>query len=106
MQVEANRAASRRLYEEVFGLGHIEVADEIMAPDAVSHGPGSPPVIGTDQIKRQAMVLRGAFPDLTTRCEDQVAEGDRVCSRWHATGTHAGDLRMPGVSMPPSGKAI
>jgi predicted ester cyclase len=106
MQVEANKSASRRLYEEVFGLGHVEVADEIMAPDAVSHGPGSPPLTGTDQIKRQAMVLRGAFPDLTTRCEDQIAEGDRVCTRWHATGVHTGELRMPGVAMPPTGKPI
>ncbi len=106
MQIEANKAASRRLYEEVFGHGHVDVADEIMAPDAVCHCPGSPPNIGTDQIKRQALVLRGAFPDLVTRCEEQIAEGDRVCTRWHATGTHTGDLRMPGAAMPPSGKPI
>ena len=106
MQVEANKAASRRLYEEVFGLGHLDVADEIMSPDAVSHGPGSPPSIGTEQIKRQSAVLRGAYPDLTTNCEDQIAEGDRVCTRWHATGTHTGELRMPAVLLPPTGKPI
>jgi predicted ester cyclase len=106
MQSDANKAASRRLYEEVFGQGHLEVADEILAPDAVSHGPGMPPVIGTDGIKGPALVLRGAFPDLATRLEDQLADGDRVCSRWSASGTHTGELRMPGVALPPSGKPI
>lgn len=106
MQVEANKAASRRLYEEVFGLGHVDVADELMAADAISHGPGAPPVTGTDQIKRQAMLLRGAFPDLTATLVDQLAEADRVCSRWSATGTHIGELRLPGAAMPPTGKPI
>ena len=106
MDRDANKTASRRLYEEVFGRGHVEVADEIMAHDAVSHGPGSPPVTGTDQIKRQAMLLRGAFPDLATRCDGQVAEGELVCTRWHASGTHTGELRMPGAALPATGKAI
>jgi predicted ester cyclase len=106
MQSDANKAASRRLYEEVFGQGHLEVADEILAPDAISHGPGLQPVVGTDGIKGQALVLRGAFPDLATHLEDQLADGDRVCSRWSATGTHTCELRMPGVVLPPTGKPI
>ena len=106
MHSAPNMAASRRLYEEVFGRGHVEVADEILAPDIVSHGPGSPPVVGTEQIKRQAMVLRGAFPDLTIELADQFASGDRVCSRWSARGTHTGELRMPGVEVPATGRPI
>lgn len=103
---ESNSAASRRLYEEVFGRGNFDVANEIMAADAVSHGPGSPPLVGTDQIKRQAALLRAAFPDLKTTLEDQFAAGDRVCSRWSGKGTHTGDLRMPGFALPPTGNAI
>lgn len=106
MQVEANKEASRRLYEEVFGLGHVDVADELIAAGAISHGPGAPPVTGTDQIKRQAQLLRGAFPDLAVTLVDQLAEGDRVCSRWSAKGTHTGELRLPGAAMPPTGKPI
>lgn len=92
---EENKAASRRLYEEVFGRGNYEVADQILSADMISHGPGSPPLVGTEQIKRQAALLRGAFPDLTVTLDDQFAAGDRVCSRWSSTGTHTGDLPMP-----------
>ncbi|HSS62115.1 MAG TPA: ester cyclase [Candidatus Limnocylindrales bacterium] len=79
--VESNKALARRLYEEVFGRGNFAAADEIMAVDCVSHGPGSPPLVGTDQIKRQAALLRTAMPDLHTILNDQVGEGDRVVSR-------------------------
>jgi len=103
---EENSAASRRLYEEVFGRGNFEVADEILAADMISHGPGSPPLVGTEQIKLQAALLRGAFPDLTVTLEDQFAAGDRVCSRWSSTGTHTGDLAMPTGTLPATGCSI
>jgi hypothetical protein len=48
---------SRRLYEEIFGKGNYAVADDLMAAGIVNHGPGSPPVLGTEGIKRQAALL-------------------------------------------------
>ena len=98
-QLEANKALSRRLYEEVFGRGNLAAADEIMAADVVSHGPGAPTQVGTEQIKRQALALRSAFPDFTVALHDQIAEGHRVCSRWTGGGTHMADLVLP----PPMG---
>ena len=106
MNVDEQKAASRRLYEEVFGRGNFEAADEILAPDCVSHGPGVPPVFGSDQIKRQATVLRTAFPDLVSICEDQVAEGDRVATRWTGRGTHTGPLMQPGGALEATGTPI
>ncbi len=35
---------------------------------------------------------RAAFPDIRIAIEDQVAEGDKVVTRWVATMTHEGDL--------------
>jgi predicted ester cyclase len=104
--LDANKAASRRLYEEVFGRGNLDAADEIMAPDIVNHGPGSPPLVGTDQIRRQAQRLRGAFLDFTAILHDQVAEGDRVCSRWTGRGTHTKDMELPTGVVPASGRTI
>ena len=45
---------------------------------------------------------RGAFPDLHFTIEAQVAEGDRVVTRWTAGGTNTGSLG----GMPPTGKAV
>ena len=61
---QANKAQSRRLYEEVFGRGNYHVADQILADHHVSHGPGTPPASGSASIKRQAQLLRTALPDL------------------------------------------
>jgi len=104
--VERNKAASRRLYEEVFGRGSLDVADEILAEDCLNHGPGSVTVAGTGQIKAQAHVLRTAIPDLRLELKDQFVVGDRVCSRWSGSGTHRGDMRTQAGTVPPTGNRI
>ncbi len=106
MGVEANKALARRLYEELFGRGNLDAADEILAADCVSHGPGVPPQRGTEGIKRQATLLRTAFPDLRTVLNDQIAEGDRVTSRWTGMGTHTGPLMLPDGTVEPTGRDI
>jgi predicted ester cyclase len=105
--LDRHKELARALYERVFAVGDFAAADEIMAPDCVSHGPGTPPMVGTEQIKRQGLVLRTAIPDLVTSLEDQIAEGDRVASRWAGAGTHTGPLRLsPTDELPPTGRPI
>jgi predicted ester cyclase len=106
MSLDENKALAKRLYIEVFGAGNMGAADEILAPDCVSHAADAPPMIGPDQIKRQAFVLRGAIPDLVSTLEDQVAEGDRVASRWIGSGTNTGALMLPTGAIPATGKTI
>lgn len=107
MSTHENKELSRRLYVEVFGEGRAEAADEILAADCVSHGPGMPPRVGTEGIKVQAALLRAAIPDLVVSLEDQLADGDRVASRWRGSGTNTGDLRLsPTQSVAATGRAI
>ncbi|MBD1853012.1 ester cyclase [Cyanobacteria bacterium FACHB-502] len=37
-------------------------------------------------------MFRAAFPDLEITIDDQIAEGDKVCSRATTRGTHQGDI--------------
>ena len=104
--LQASKERSRRLYVEIFSLGHFEVADELLAADVVNHGPGGPPTVGTEGIKRQAALLRAAFPDLQVTLNDQFGEGDRVISRWTGGGTHSGPLNLPGNTLAPTGTSI
>lgn len=90
--IEQRKAVARRLYEEVFGVGNLHAADEILAEGCVSHGPGQPPVTGREGIKAQAGLLRTAFPDLRVTCASQLAEGDSVATRWVGTGTFSGSF--------------
>ncbi len=106
MTLDQNKAAASRLYHEVFGAGHYDAADEILAPDCISHAADAPPRIGTDGIKLQAALLRGAIPDLETTLLDQVVEGDRVASRWRGSGSNTGELRLPGATVPPTGRPV
>jgi predicted ester cyclase len=103
--LDHHKAMARRLYEEVFGRGNVDAADEILSTDCLSHGPGMPAAVGTSGIKAQAIRLRAGAPDLAVSLEDQVAEGDRVVSRWHATGTQDGPMALSaGTQLPPTGR--
>jgi steroid delta-isomerase-like uncharacterized protein len=44
----------------------------------------------------------GAFPDAEVTIEDQLAEGDKVVTRWTGRGTHQGEL----MGVPPSGNRV
>jgi predicted ester cyclase len=105
-EFESNQESSRRLYEEVFGNGNLAIADELMAPDVVSHGPGAPDQIGTEGIKRQAQLLRTAIPDLAATLKFQVADAEGVTSYWTGSGTHTGDLMLPAGPVGPTGNPI
>jgi hypothetical protein len=42
MSTEENKSISWRLQEEYFGQGKLELVDELLAPDYVSHAPVTP----------------------------------------------------------------
>ena len=101
MLTETNKTVSRRFFEEVFGNGKLNVLDEIIAKDHVNNGPGSLPGLptGPEGAKQLVAVYRNAFPDLRFTIDEQIAEGDKVVTRWTAHGTHQGEL----VSIPATG---
>jgi steroid delta-isomerase-like uncharacterized protein len=90
---EANKAISRRVVEEIFNEGRLEAADELVTPDFVGHDPALPePFRGPEGLKGQVDGYRAAFPNLRIAIEDEIAEGDRVVTRWSARGTHEAEL--------------
>jgi steroid delta-isomerase-like uncharacterized protein len=86
MSVDANIEASRRVIEEGFNEGKLEVLDEICADDFIGHDP-----LAGDQnvaaVKQTIAGYRNAFPDLTFSIEDVFGADDRVATRWRAEGT-------------------
>jgi steroid delta-isomerase-like uncharacterized protein len=90
---EENKRIARRAIEEIYNAGKLEVVDELLAPDCVSYDVAMPePLRGPDALKQQAQGYRSAFPDLRLTIDQQLAEGDSVCTRWTARGTHRGEL--------------
>jgi steroid delta-isomerase-like uncharacterized protein len=102
--LEANKRISRRVAEEGFSQGNVDVFDEIVAENFVNHDPGVPPELppGREGLKALARLYKGAFPDTQLTVEDQIAEGDRVVSRYSVRGTHEGDF----AGLPATGKQV
>ncbi len=101
MSTEENKALSRRLIEEVWNQGNLAVIDELTAPNYVDHDPTGP-IQGPEGMKQFVSMYLTAYPDTHFTIEDQIAEGDRVVTRWTARGTHKGPL----MGIPPTGKQV
>ena len=101
MSAESNMALSRRVLDEAFNAGNIDVIDELVTTDFVNHDAALPaPMVGPDAAKATIGGYRTAFPDLRITIEQQIADDQGVATRWSAKGTHQGDL----MGMSPTGK--
>jgi steroid delta-isomerase-like uncharacterized protein len=99
---EENKAIFRRYVEEVGNEGRLELADEIFDRYLAHQADGSVLERGPEDVKRFMGEFRQAFPDFHSTVEDQIAEGDKVVTRWTMRGTHEGEFR----GMPPTGNKL
>ena len=103
MSAEENKAVVRRIYEELWDEGRLEVADELIAEDAVNYDTGLVPLpYGPEEMKGTVRLVTSAFPDNRHEVEDVFAAGEQVMARVRLTGTHEG----PFMGIPPTGKRI
>lgn len=100
MSTEDNKALARRAYE-VLNQRNLALVDELCAPDIVDHN-ASMTIQGLEAYKQFLSMYLTASPDLYFTIEDQVAEGDKVGTRYTARGTHLG----PFMGIPPTGKHV
>jgi steroid delta-isomerase-like uncharacterized protein len=101
MSTEENKTIVRRLNDEVWTQGRLEVISELIADDFVTTVVGAPEQIRGPQGFREFVVMyREAFPDLRITVDEQIAEGDIVVTRWTASGRNDGEL----MGMPATGK--
>lgn len=93
----------RRKFDEFIPRWDLSLVDEIFGEDIVSHDPAEPaPLRGREAYRASAEVFGAAFPRLRIRIDDQIAEGDRVVTRWTASGRHDGEL----FGRPATGKQV
>jgi steroid delta-isomerase-like uncharacterized protein len=99
---ERNKALSQRGFEEVMNEGRLELIAELVAANVTFYDPALPGgnVTGLEAYKQVVQMYRAAFPDLHFTIHEQIADGDKVVTRWTATGTHKGAL----MGIAPTGK--
>jgi predicted ester cyclase len=76
---EANKAVVGRLVAEVLNGGHLEVIDELYAPELAP------------AVKRWIAPFRASFPDVHMEVVELISEGDKVVGRFTCSATHLGE---------------
>jgi predicted SnoaL-like aldol condensation-catalyzing enzyme len=88
---ELNKLKVRLFIEAVLNEGRLELIEEMVAADYIGHVPGTETaVIGPEGVRQLVSTCRRACPGLYIKIYDQIAEDDRVVTRWQATTMAAG----------------
>lgn len=100
---QLNKAAVRRFFLELIGREDPAPISELFSADYLEHNVGEHADLrGPHDTQAKALGYRRAFPDFEFAIEDQIAEGNRVVTRWSWQGTNTGELR----GLPPTGKRV
>ena len=97
-----NRDIVRQFIEEVLNQGDIEASGKFFHQDMVEQVPLPGQGPGLDGLKAILRGMRAAFPDMHWKVEEQIAEGDKVMTRFEWTGTHRG----PFAGVPATGRPV
>jgi steroid delta-isomerase-like uncharacterized protein len=103
MSTDEHKGIVRRLLQDVWNNGKLDLANEIFTANFVRHGPAvEGEVRGHEGFRKLVAMYRASYPDLRISVEDQIAEGALIVTRWTAKGTHRGEL----MGIAPTGKQI
>ena len=91
----------QRYYEEVLTERRLDVLEELVAPGFVGHD-GAGAMMDRSGCFEAVEMLHAGFGELVVTIDDQIAEGNRVTTRWSASGMHTGDF----AGIPPTGRLV
>ena len=96
-----NAAIVRQFIDETLNQGDIEGSARFVWEDVVEQVPFPGQGPGLQGLKDVVRGMRVAFPDMHWCVEEQLADGDRVLTRFEWTGTHRGlFLGVPATGRP------
>ena len=100
--MQDNSAIVRRFIEETINQGQIDSAAQFAWEDLVEQVPFPGQGPGLEGLKVVLRGMRAAFPDLHFSVEEQIAQGDKVVTRFEWTGTHGGKF----LGMAATGRSV
>jgi len=100
--MQNNSQIIRRFVEEVLNRGNIEATGQFFWEDVVEQIPFPGQGPGLEGLKDILRGMRIGFPDMHWSVEEQIAEEDKVLTRFEwRTGTHRGEfLGVPATGRP------
>src|ERR1700677_1420668 len=97
-----NATIVRGFADDVITNGNIEAAAQYVWEDVIEQVPLPGQGPGLDGLKDILRAMRAGFPDIVFSIQEQVAEHDKVASRFEWTGTHRGEF----LGIPATGLAV
>jgi steroid delta-isomerase-like uncharacterized protein len=91
----------RRVVEEIYNKGNLEVVDEVYSPNFRLHTPMGT-FEGQDGIRQYVRMFREALPDMHLEVDNQLHGDNQIALEWSSTGTHNGPL----MGIEPTGKHV
>ncbi len=98
-----NKELVKLFYEEVYKNGNIELIDELISPDFVSHN-WPKGLKGPEGFKMHYAKFREAIPNAEYIVKEFIAEGERVMIRWEVIGIY--QKRISGINIQYIGQKI
>jgi steroid delta-isomerase-like uncharacterized protein len=102
LSTQENATVVRRFAEEVITQGDIDSAARFVWEDVVEQVPLPGQGPGLEGLKDILRAMRSAFPDLNFAITEQIAEGDKVASRFEWAGTHQHEF----LGVPATGRQV
>ena len=102
MSTEQNKRVIRGFIDEVINKGDIDAAGDYVAEDVFELAPFPGQGAGLLGLKDVLRGMRSAFPDMRWTVEEQIAEDDKVLTRFIWTGTHKAEF----FGIPATGRQV
>ena len=99
---EENKALIRRFVSEVINKANIDAIDEFVSPDFIELDPLPGQEHGREGLKEKVSTMLEAFPGQQWVIQEQIAEGDKVVTRFMWAGTHQKEF----FGLPATGKDV
>lgn len=98
----SNATIVRNFVDEVITRGNVEAAAQYVWEDVVEQVPFPGQGPGLEGLKDVIRAMRAGFPDIVFSIQEQIAEHDKVASRFEWTGTHKGEF----LGIPATGETV
>lgn len=102
MTTEENKKVMNYFIEEVINNKNLDAADTMVAEDFIEEIPFPGQEPGRDGLKFALNAMFTGFPDMNWTVQEQIAEGEKVVTRFTWTGTHQGNF----MGIPPTNKKV
>jgi steroid delta-isomerase-like uncharacterized protein len=94
------REVAAQWFQRVWNEQDASAIFELMAPDAVGHLEDGQIAKGPEGFREFQSTLLTLFPNISVKILDIIEEGEKVVTRWEASGTHQGSaLGLPATGL-------